>query len=172
MCLAVKSQASRKTRPSCDHIALSHRWGHWRRGVQRLANVLQVVPEDSAPKYFWDRFCSVPFTSYFFLWNSFLSFLYFTPDFSATQSCEFAWLQVQKAWDTMTWKRRPEVKRVTKPEEQTSNWMSLPHTGLWWDSRGCMRRSAPQTTPAPSHTSCLEQALFYSGTRLKLPQQF
>lgn len=83
----------------------------------------------------------------------------FTRDFPATQFFKFVWLHVQKKWHTVTWKSksRLEVKMVTKAEERTRDWMSLPYTGQWWGGRSCMRWSTSQScahTPAASDKPC------------------
>lgn len=169
MCLAMKPQASWRTQTLCDRISLLHGWGNWRWDIQRLAHILQVVHEDSIPNYFWNRLCAFHFL---FLSQKFLPLLSILHTWLL--GYPILWVHVTSGPEdmthTMTRKSRPEVKRVTKSKEQTCGWMSLPHTGLSWDSRGCMGWSIPQT--APSHTSCPERALLYSGTRWNCHSSF
>lgn len=108
------------------------------------------------------RTASTPFTVYFFQWL-FLPLLPtpvdLTHDFPATQFFKSVWLQVQKKRHAVIWKSksRPAVKMVTKAEEQTRDWMSLPYTGQWWGSGSCMRWSTSQScphTPAASNKAC------------------
>lgn len=139
---------------------LFYRWRNWRQDVQRLANVLQLVHENSIPKYFCKRlFCS-------FLWVSSLSFLllwtwhvtFLLPNSrsgfgSKSTRRDTWWLGTARVGWTWRWSQRLRSRHVTERPCHTHRPVRR--------QRGAAGDDWPPELS--SHTSCLEWALLYPG---------